>query len=97
MTDSKTREFYDRVYLCTQEIGKIDCKRFDSFESADSYHTNTYKNRKTDESQNVFPTYNTVSTMLPMCKYVPEFLDKPILKFKLANMMYIKLSLPEEK
>ena len=99
MSDEQKRQkqFYDRVYLCTQQIGKIDCKRFESFEEADAYDNSTYKNRETNETNLVFPTYNCVSTMIPMCKYTPEIFDKPILKFKFTNIMTIKLSKFEQK
>ena len=90
------KEFYDRVYLCSQQIGKVDCKRFNSFEDAELYHrtdmTVGYKNKKTNESQLLFPVCEHVSTVIPMCKYTPEIFDKLILKFKLTNCLRIHLS-----
>ncbi len=90
------REFYDRVYLCTQTVTGIDCKRFKSFEEADSYKNNTHKTKETSETNLIFPTLNLASTMIPMCKYTPIIFDKPILKFKLANTMNVKLSKSDE-
>lgn len=93
--EKQDKEFYDRVYLCTQNISKIDCKRFDTFKEADAHRNSTYKNRQTNESSYIFPVYGIVSTLIPMCKYTPEFLDKPILKYKLKKMVKVSLSKPE--
>lgn len=85
-------KFYNRVYLCTQHIDKIDCKLFDSFESADAYKNSTIKTKDTNETNTVFPVYNIVSTLIPMYVFTPKFFDKPILKYELANMLNVKIS-----
>ena len=86
--DEKT--FYDRVYLCQQQIRGIECKVFTTIKEATEYNT-IYKNKKTKYTSLVFPMYERRATIIPICKYVPCILDSSILKYKLLNVCKIKI------
>jgi hypothetical protein len=72
--DERCKEWYDRVYLCSQNVTTFKCKKYESFEAADQSVT------KAD-----------FSTMIPMCRYTPEFMDRFFLKRKLFGMFQCKL------
>ncbi len=71
--------WYNRVYLCVNtDIRNWNIKKFDSFESADKYFQDTKKSNG-DE---------TISTMIPICRFIPSFLwlDKYVIKSQLSKM-----------
>ena len=71
MTHRMNKEYYDRVYLCIEKNNQFECKKFETFESADNYfHDNHNPNVEK-------------STLIPLCKYVPNVFDKLILERKL--------------
>jgi hypothetical protein len=83
--------WYDRVYLCWEDtdfkkpttylpIKGFKCYRYSSFENADY----TWNNIRESE-QNLEVRH----TMIPVCKWVPTFLDKYILNWKLRNMYWL--------
>ncbi len=85
-----TNKWYNRVYLCWEEtdfkkpttykpIMGFNCYRYNSFENADYIWKNF---RETEQKLEVR------HTMIPMCKWIPTFLDKYILKWKLRNMYW---------
>lgn len=82
-------KYYDRVYLCVEDLrpnGEPNlslpikgflCKKFDDFEFADEYFqkfTNKDKLR---------------STMIPICKWCPSFLDKFLVNYYLKKIFWI--------
>lgn len=73
---NEENKYYDRVYLCVRrnDTSTWDVRIFDTFHNADMYHTDEYKIRTMQ------------STMIPMCKYVPKFMDKWFIKWKINNM-----------
>lgn len=87
----ETNTYYNRVYLCSQYIASFKCKKFNTFKEADDHHIETYKNKKEKHSNNILPINNNVSTLIPICKYVPLFMDKWILRYKLRNMLYVNI------
>lgn len=68
------------VYLCVNNNmygGKYKCHRFNSFIEADSkYRELRIKNQKNFVS----------STMIPVFKYIPEFIKTRYLQYKLAKV-----------
>jgi hypothetical protein len=83
-------KWYDRVYLCYEDtdfkkpntyqaIKGFNCYRYNSFENADS----GWKDDRETEQQ-----LEVRHTMIPMCKWVPIWLDKYILNWKLRNMYW---------
>jgi len=84
-------KWYDRVYLCWEDtdfkkpttylpIKGFKCYRYSSFENADYTWNNI---RETEQNLEVR------HTMIPVCKWVPTFLDKYILNWKLRNMYWL--------
>jgi len=88
--NNEDNEWYDRVYLCWEDtnfkppttfnpIIGFKCYRFSSFKNADY----TWNNLRETEQK-----LELRHTMIPMCKWVPTFLDKYILNYKLRNMYW---------
>jgi hypothetical protein len=88
--DAKVNEWYDRVYLCFEDIDNKEtthlpikgfkCYRFNSFSSAD-YGWKICNNN--------ISKLEVRHTMIPMCKWVPEIFDKFILNWKLKNIYWL--------
>lgn len=83
-------EWYDRVYLCYEDINfkpsntyqrikGFDCYRYNSFKNAD-YAWNNYKTE--------LHKLEVRHTMIPMCRWVPEIFDRYILNLKLRKMYW---------
>jgi hypothetical protein len=71
---------YLKVYLCTQtSVWSYDCQMFNNFLEADEYYTQNYHDTR----------YK--STMLPICNYIPRFLHRPILNYKLGQMHKVNI------
>lgn len=84
-------DWYDRVYFCYEDllynhpndslpIIGFKCYKYNSFTKAD-----TAWNKD-------LPNYNKFavrSTLIPMCKWMPEVFDKYILNWKLRNMFWV--------
>lgn len=82
-------KYYDRVYLCIEDLrptGKSNvsspikgflCQKFDDFEFADEYF------------QQMHNKDNLRSTMIPICKWSPSFLDSFILNSYLKKIFWI--------
>jgi hypothetical protein len=71
-----------KVYLCVKPRDKMEyfsmdhnCIKFDTYEEA-------YKYYKTNIDKNKIE----YSTMMPVCKFVPEFLHPSILNYKLSKL-----------
>lgn len=71
-----------KIYLCVKPRDKMEyfslnynCIKFDTYEEADKYY-NTKIDACNVES----------STMMPVCKFVPEFLHPSILNYKLSKL-----------
>lgn len=89
--DKNSNNWYDRVYLCYEDVNNkqqndilpikgFKCYRYNSFENADS-GWNNYKKE--------FHKINIRSTMIPICKWMPQIFDKYILNWKLRNMYWL--------
>lgn len=93
-----TKEFYDRVYLCQQgPFGKYECIRFNSLESAKLHkrQEGTYLSTGPLDDTNanvILPVHKSITTVFPMCKYTPEFVDGVMLRWKLFKLDDIKIS-----
>lgn len=84
-------DWYDRVYLCYEDIVHktpnnslpikgFKCYKYNSFENADAGWDK-------DISE-----YNKMSirvTMIPICKWVPQVFDNYILNWKLRNIYWL--------
>jgi hypothetical protein len=88
-TDNK--KYYNRVYVCQQKIGCIECKLFESMIDAQK-STTLYKNEQKGHCNYVFPLYNSIATIFPICKYTPIMLDKYILKYKILRLCVVKIN-----
>lgn len=83
------KKYYDRVYLCIEDLRPNNqanvvspirgflCKKFDDFEFADDY-LQTLSNKN-----------NIRSTMIPICRWSPSFLDSFILSIRLKNIFWL--------
>jgi hypothetical protein len=82
-------KYYDRVYLCIEDLRPTGaanvsspikgflCKKFDDFEFADEYLQK-------------FPNKHDIrSTMIPICKWSPAFLDSFILNSRLRKIFWL--------
>lgn len=82
-------KYYDRVYLCIEDLRPTGqpnvsspikgflCKKFHDFEFADEYFQSMPNNDKLR------------STMIPLCKWVPSFLDSFLLNIYLKKIFWI--------
>lgn len=82
-------KYYDRVYLCIEDLRPTGqpnvsspikgflCKKFDDFEFADEYY------------QQIPNKDNFRSTMIPICKWCPSFLDSFVLNSYLKKIFWI--------
>lgn len=89
--DKCSSNWYDRVYLCYEDVPHYSpnyslpikgfkCYKYNSFENADLAW-----NKDLSE-------YNKMtirSTMIPICRWVPQIFDKYILNWKLKNMYWL--------
>ena len=90
--NADNNKYYNRVYVCQQKIGYIECKLFKSMIDAQK-STTLYKNDHAPNGHcnNVFPVYSFIATVIPICKYTPIILDKYILKYKILNLCDVKI------
>lgn len=88
----KGRYWYDRVYLCYDNrfpnktlYGKIfgfNCFRYKSvMEACEAYDKNNILSKKDKEE-------DIIHAIIPICKWMPPFLDKYILNRKLRNVFW---------
>jgi hypothetical protein len=63
------------VFLCVKlnNINNFNCYKFNNFIEADNYYKNKYNN-------------NNYSTMISVFKYLPLFIQKFIIDYKLKNL-----------
>ena len=76
--DQKCKEWYDRVYLCSQDVTTFKCEKFNYLKMADRNSIIGYN-------------YKHFTTMIPMCRFTPEFMDRFFLKRKLFGMFRCEL------
>jgi hypothetical protein len=88
-------DYFDRMYLCIQNKGTFECEKYDSYEAVKKSKNGTIKTGMSKEANGVLPREHYISTFVPICKYSPEFLDSVILKYKLHNLMRIKIVKPK--
>jgi len=62
------------VYLCYKKNDRYNCKRFDDFVKANKYFRENFINL----------TYESSTTMIPVCKFNP--LKKQVLRYKLSKV-----------
>ena len=64
------------VYLCVKQnisYNNFNCYKFNNFIEADKYFIENFNN-------------NSLSTMIPVYKYLPLFIQKIIIDYKLKNL-----------
>lgn len=67
-----------KIYLCVklhENDKNYNCIKFDTYNEADIYYNSCYKDTKVE-----------YSTMLPVCKYIPEYFHPSILNYKLSKI-----------
>lgn len=90
ITDEHCNNWYNRVYLCYEDVSNhqpndslaitgFNCYRYNSFKNADK----GWWNDRTE-----FNKINIRHTMIPICRWVPSIFDKYILNWKLKNMYW---------
>lgn len=91
INDEYGTNWYNRVYLCYEDVPHnqpndslpikgFKCYKYNSFKNADSGWWN-------DRPE--FHKMNIRTTMIPICKWVPQIFDKYILNWKLRNMYWL--------
>jgi hypothetical protein len=67
---------FSTVFLCVKDTkhNKFTCKEFEGFLEADKFFKDNHKGK-------VF-----VSTILPVCKFMPKIVRRHVLQYKLANL-----------
>lgn len=99
MPEDTSNIYYDRVYLCYEEIKLNVCYGEKKFGTPTTYGPitgfNCYKYSSFQNADDGWykdrPEFNKLDirhTMIPMCKWVPEIFDKYILNWKLKNMYW---------
>jgi len=69
---------FSNVVLCVKKKDSIDtfvCHKFNTFIEADKYFNNNYVNEDVINS-----------TMIPICKFMPNFLEKKVIQYKVSNI-----------
>jgi hypothetical protein len=69
---------FSNVVLCVKKNDSIDtfvCHKFNTFIEADKYFNSNYSNKDVINS-----------TMIPICKFMPIFLEKKIIQYKLSTI-----------
>ena len=83
------KNWYKRFYLCYEETNPINypliiegfkCYQFPSYELADKYYDENYNLRKNMS--------NKRNIIISVCIFVPSFLDKYIINWKLKNIYW---------
>jgi hypothetical protein len=74
------------VYLCVIENELFMCRKYNSFTKADNAYKNNYINKHYQEYRN----FTGVSTMIPICRYIPTYFHRFVLHYKLSNL-FIKV------
>lgn len=86
--------YYSKLYLCEQlYLGNFKCECYNNIEEIKNVKRHEYKSfgPLTDtNSTNIMPVCNSVITVIPICKYVPEFLHQFILEWKLNYWQNVK-------
>jgi hypothetical protein len=62
------------VYLCVKNNINFNCYKFNNFIEADKYFIENFNNN------------NSLSTMISIYKYLPSFIQKFIIDYKLKNL-----------
>jgi hypothetical protein len=75
------------VYLCLIQYDQyFICKKYDTFKKADNAYKNIYLN------DNLF----SMSTMIPVCRYIPTYFHRFVLHYKLSNI-FVKVRIQNNK
>lgn len=91
INDEYGSKWYNRVYLCYEDIRHnepnnslpikgFNCYKYNSFKNADL----GWNNHRLELNK-----MNIRVTMIPICKWVPQILDKYILNWKLINIYWL--------
>jgi hypothetical protein len=68
------------VFLCVKtKLTLFECKKFKDFIEANDYFLNNYNKKDKND-------INIISTMISVNKYIPIFLQKYILEYKLMKL-----------
>jgi hypothetical protein len=88
------KPWYDTVYLCinktsniTKTLGTYKCYTFYNYTDANNY----IQNKKTNVKPNINSNMNSNETkyqIIPVCKWIPYFLHKKFLNYKLNNSFF---------
>jgi hypothetical protein len=81
---------YYRYYICTQNIGYIECKKYNNYKQLKK--ENNLFLSKLDDKEHInvgFPTYNFSSVCFKICNFIPFCFDNIILKYNLHNLLKI--------
>jgi hypothetical protein len=74
---------FSDIYLCYKtNTFKYECKKFNNYEEADKYFTETFRYRN-------ITGQNIESTMFPVCKFMPEFMKNIVIHNKLSNRIIL--------
>jgi hypothetical protein len=75
---------YNKVYLCVKPLDKMEyyslncrCIPFDTYKEADDYYVNHFLKNNIEIQ---------MSTLVPVCKYIPTAYQPVILNYKLSKL-----------
>ena len=84
---------FSNVVLCVKKENNIscfECHKFNTYLEADKYFKKNYINmyNKTNQPTNQPTNQQPIifSTMFPICKFMPEFLEKRKIQYKTAQI-----------
>ena len=81
--ESDPNDFFNRVYYCRQYGTTIECIQFNTLKEA--YMCKRKLKDKVGFNKEI------IETIMPVCKYVPPFMDNYVLSYKLKNMTNVKI------
>jgi hypothetical protein len=91
LRDRYSSNWFNRVYLCYEDVHYNQPNDALPIKGFKCYKYNSFENANTGWDKD-FPEYNKMtirSTMIPICKWVPQIFDKYILNWKLRNMYWL--------
>lgn len=87
--DEMRLNWYDRVYLCYENINFKPPTTYGPIKGFNCYQYDSFKNADIElEKKPNIHKLGIRHTMIPMCRWVPEIFDKYILNWKLRNIYW---------
>jgi hypothetical protein len=89
-TEKNKNNLYNRYYICTQNVGYIECERYNNYEQLKKQN-NLFLSKCDDKeyTNGVFPNCNFSYVYFKIYNFIPSCFDNIILKYNLHNLLKI--------